>query len=234
MKKNKFLLILAFLGAMLACDDEGGQGSTGVDFETLSTFSDEDGGTITIPIRGGVAKAGNVRFSGTAVEGVDFEFAGVSDEGVQIEILDDDSLESIETIKVILNSPGNNVHTLSVGCDGGDVLGFNIASYAGTWHATEDYGAGGTFGPYNVTFAQDAGNPNMFLVTGFYGFATRKAYLVFDLANGIVSFPAQTPTNPGANGSIAGGSTGTFDLCENTLTIDLNYDGGDWVYRFQK
>lgn len=238
MKKNKLINKLIFaltLSVVLfACSDDDSSGSNNPDFAGITSSTTEGIGTITIPLRGGKVSEGDITFGGTAEEGIDFTLAGVTNEGVQLAITNDALYEGNETIRVQIPGSGNVIHTVTVYCDGDDSGGWDVADFAGVWHALEDYGGGSTFGPYNVTFVQDAGNANRYNFTNFYGFATRAAYVEFDVANGTVMFPAQTPTNPGANGAIAAGSTGTFDLCAETLTVNLNYDGGDWTYRFSR
>lgn len=235
---NKILFALALSVVVFACsDDESGSNAiNNPDFSGITSSTEEGAGTITIPVRGGNVSESDVTImdGGTAEEGVDFTVAGVSDEGVEIAIINDGSVEPNETFRVKLPGSGNVIHTVTIFCDGDDTGGWDVADFGGVWHALEDYGGGSTFGPYNVTFVQDAGDANRFNFTNFYGFATRAAYVIFDVPNGTVHFPAQTPTNPGTNGAIAAGSTGTFDLCEETLTVNLNYDGGDWTYRFSR
>lgn len=239
MKKIKFVVYEIFVALTLAlatigCIDDDNDGS-GVSFNGIATTVEEDDGTITIPLRDGSVSEGDIAFGGSATEGEDYTLVGVTDEGIQISLTDDSNYEAIETIRIQIPSSGNSIHTVSVLCDGDDTGGWAVADFAGVWHALEDYTSSdnGTFGPYNVTFVQDAENANRFNFTNFYGTAARAAYVVFDVAAGTVSFPDQTPTNPGSVGVITA-SSGTFDLCEKTLTIDLNYDGLDWVYRFDR
>lgn len=228
---NKFLFILSLPVLMLACSDDEGPKGTGTDFKSIATTIEEAGGTATIPLRNGSISESDIVFGGTATEGEDFEFSEVTAEGVQISIINDDKYEGTETIRVqIKNTTGNNIHTITIPCDGTDAGGWAVADFAGDWDALEDYGAGGTYGPYDVTLVQDDVNPNRFDFDNFYD-AGRDVYMIFDLEAGTVVFPDQTPL-PDATPDPLTGSTGTFDLCEGTLTINLNYDGSDWVYRF--
>ncbi|HEX8041267.1 MAG TPA: hypothetical protein VF490_19100 [Chryseosolibacter sp.] len=106
---------------------------------------------------------------------------------------------------------------------------YDAASWAGTFSAVEDYGASGTYGPYDVVLTQDASNPNRFHLDNFYD-SGLAAYIDFDGPNFTVSFPdGQTP-----NGKPITNSSGTFNQCRGTAIINLNYDGGDWVYRLTK
>lgn len=239
MKKNRYFtklfIALAIAGLVLGCSDDESPVGTGTDFSTLASTHEEADGTITIPLRGGSVSADDITFLGTATEGEDFTLVGVSGEGIQLSITDDDTYEAQETIKVKINTTGNNVHTVTIVCDGDDSGGYAVANFAGVWHATEDYGAGGTFGPYNVTFVQDGTDPNKFKFSNFYGSgSTYTAYVVFDVAAGTVSFPDQTVGAPTYDRGPLTASTGTFNLCEETLTINLTYDGGPWVYRFAR
>jgi len=244
MKKNKLIYALSMMCISLfmlqACsdDDSTSDSSSGVQFQKVATTLEESGGTITIPIRGGSVSGVELEFDGTATEGEDFEVVDITNDALEIQILDDGNYEDVEyaRVRMVGNGVGGNAFTtINILCDGGDSGGFNVASYAGSWSALEDYGGGSTFGPYNVTLTQDGANPNKFTFPNFYGSgATYTAYMIFDLASGTVSFPDQTVGAPANNRGPITNSTGTYDLCENTLTINLTYDGGPWVYRFTK
>lgn len=109
-----------------------------------------------------------------------------------------------------------------------DLVPFNPASWAGTYTALEDYGTS-TWGPYDVQFVQDATNPNRFHFDNFYD-SGLDAYVEFDGATRTVKFPdGQSP-----DGEDLTDSSGTFDPCTGELVINLNYDGGEWIYRFTK
>jgi hypothetical protein len=127
---------------------------------------------------------------------------------------------------------GNPFHTLTILSNCEDIVGLEPDYFAGDYDALEDYGAGGTYGPYDVTLVQDEDDPNRFDFDNFYD-AGYDAYIVFDIANGTVSFPNQNVGGDATNPAITD-SSGTFDLCDGTLTINLTYDGGPWVYRFTK
>lgn len=236
MKKNKiaykFFVALTLAFAIVGCSDDNNGGS-GVSFNSIATTVEEDSGIVTLTLRDGSVSADEIILGGSATEGEDYT-VGVTDEGIQITLINDVNYEAVETIRVQIPSSGNGIHTISVLCDGDDNVGWDVADFVGVWHATEDYGSS-TFGPYNVTFTQDAGNPNRFNFPNFYGSgATYTAYVVFDVANGTVSFPDQTVGAPANDRGPLTASTGTFDLCEETLTINLTYDGGPWVYRFSR
>ena len=77
----------------------------------------------------------------------------------------------------------------------------------------------------------------LFRSGNFYGTAALHAYIDFDGATGTVKFPDQDVEGDTSDPEITA-STGTYtvDLCAGTATliINLNYDGGDWVYQFVK
>lgn len=234
---NKILFALCLSVIAIGCSDDDGGGSS-VDFAGIASSLYEDNATteVTIPLRNGSVSEEDLIISGSATEGDDYTFDGVDGDGVHFTILEDDDWELNETIIVrIASSSGNSTHTVTLVSNCEDAVGVPLASFAGVWHATEDYGAGGTFGPYNVTFTQNATDPNRFSFPNFYGSgATYTAYLIFNTANGTVSFPDQTVGAPANNRGPLTASTGTFDLCDDTLTINLTYDGGPWIYRFSR
>lgn len=222
-----------------ACgDDDKGTAS----FATVyASYDEADGdGTITVPIRkDGSVSDSDIDFvlGGTATEGEDYQFLGLTSEGIQIKVIDNNSFsefggfEPNETVTVRMDgaTKGNKIFELTIvgDCDytAGD---FDAEYYAGTWAATEDYGSS-KYGPYEVEMVQDDVNPNRFDFDNFYD-SGLDAYIVFDGPNGTVKFPdGQTPS-----GKALTQSSGTFDRCNGTLTINLNYDGGNWVYRFVK
>lgn len=239
-KFNRFLFALAIAAVVVGCtsDDESPSGS-GIDFETLATTADETGGSVTIPLRNGTVSASAIVLGGTAVEGEDYEVTGVTSEGVQISIIDDNEFEPDETIRLQIPTTGNNIHTITIKSNCGDTENPYLKYFAGTWDATEKYGPepGDWYGPYHVEFTQDEEEPTEFHLDNFYD-AGRAAYLVFDVAAGTVHFPDQQPTPDPGSPTLLTGSSGTFviDECNGatTLTITLNYDGGEWEYSFVK
>jgi hypothetical protein len=233
MKKSiRFIPLLLSMGAAFmfqACsDDDAGSAS----FSTVyASYDEADGeGTVTAPIRkNGSVNDGDIKFvlGGTATEGEDYEFLGLTSEGVQIRVLDNDDytdymgFEPNETVTVRLDGPasGNKVFELTIvgDCDYKAEY-FDAEYYAGAWSALEDYG-GATYGPYDVELVQDEANPNRFDFDNFYD-SGLDAYIVFDGPNGTVKFPdGQTP-----GGKALTNSSGTFDQCSGVLT----------VYRFNK
>ena len=105
------------------------------------------------------------------------------------------------------------------------------ANWAGTYTANEVY-ASSAYGPYNVTFSQDPGNPNRYNFTNFWDYGL-PAYVVFtptadDPDGQIVEFPEQIVDGETLTG------TGTYDQCLGSFKIQTNYAGSDWRYDFKK
>jgi hypothetical protein len=108
------------------------------------------------------------------------------------------------------------------------VTAYAAEGWVGTFTALEDYGSA-HWGPYEVQFTQDVTIPNRFHLDNFYD-SGLPAYIEFDGAAGTVKFPdGQSP-----NGKPLTASSGTFNQCTGEATINLNYDGGDWIYHFTK
>ncbi len=243
MKKNKLVKLLFALTAplfMLACDeDEGAPATAPIDFVSIaSSYNEENGtGTLTLPLRGSAnTNDYSFEFGGSATQGEDYEVIGVSGEGFQISIIDDNNAEPNETIRVRmvssnLNLTGNAIHTVTIVSECEDTSP-DIDYFFGDWNATEKYGPtpDAWYGPYEITLLQDKADPNTFHFDNLYDSGC-DATMIFDLQAGTVYFPDQEPC-----GKPLTNSTGTFtmDPCNTTLTINLNYDGGDWVYSFTK
>lgn len=245
MKKNRLinrtLFALGLSVIVFACSDDGGNNEPGgVAFMGIgSSQNEDDANTVTIPLRGGSVDIDDITLGGTAEVDVDYTLDDVTDEGIVITIIDDNDLEPQETIRLQIPSGGNGTHTVNIVNNCEDTENVYQAYFEGMYSAIEKYGpdpATDWFGPYDVQVVQDEVDPTKFYVFGFYGFATRIAYFKTDIANGTATFPAQTPINPGANGSIAAGSTGTIDIasCDGSLTVNLTYDGGAWDYYLQR
>jgi hypothetical protein len=101
---------------------------------------------------------------------------------------------------------------------------FDGARWSGVAHSLEDYGGGSTYGPYDNNITQDPADPNVFYLDNFYDQGL-VAKMQFDPASGTVKFPDQT-----LGGKPLTNSSGTFVQCKGEAVINLNYDGGDWVY----
>lgn len=238
----KLFFALSLSVSLIGCGDDESSGS-GVTFNGIAStlFEDNATTTVTVPYRGGSLSEEDVVISGTATAGQDYTFDGITDEGLKFTILEDDKWEINETIVVRIPSSENSTHTVTLVSDCADVVGIVAAPFAGNWSATEFYcGLGVTtgscdFGPYTVTMTQDAENPNRLHFANFYGTAALKAYIDIDGAAGTVKFPDQDVEGDTSDPELTASSgTYTIDLCAGTgtLVINLNYDGGDWVYQF--
>jgi hypothetical protein len=119
MKKNKIskiLFALAIPVIIIGCDGDD-ETATTHDFASIATgFSEEDGSnTVTIPFRNvSSISESDLTISGTAVEGEDFNITSVTSEGIQIELLDDVTIEELETARIQLHgSEGNAIHNIT-------------------------------------------------------------------------------------------------------------------------
>jgi len=143
MKKNKLIKLLFIFCLpilILGCEKEIGEEinpkGTGADFGNLTdTYQEGDAGTLLIPFRNGTGEFANkveVSFGGSATEGEDFELAGITEDGIELTILDDDLVEGVEKIKVTISpTNGNNTFTVTlfddctdgIPCDGDHFVG---------------------------------------------------------------------------------------------------------------
>lgn len=244
MKKLNFLYtpILAACALLVfqSCEEEE---AVAVTFDRTITVSHEEANeTILIPIRGtGGFNASDLEFSfgGTATLDEDFAFKGFSiEEGVSIEILDDDVYEKIETINILMTSKSgltvsnaNHKITITNDCDWLAADGaseFDSLLWTGSYSALEDYGGGDTYGPYHVEFEVYEDDPTELVFHNFWDSGI-EAVVKMNPNTGTVVFPDfETPY-----GIISG--EGTFNQCDKSFTIETHftYDGGQyWVYTF--
>jgi hypothetical protein len=244
LKQGLFYLSIVGMGlTFTACSEDEGGGTplTGAYFErTASSYIEGDGNaTHEIAVLGFKGSESDIEFSfaGTATEGEDYDVVGFSNGVLTLTLLDDNLFENNETIRIqIVDAKGgvgrtrfHLVNLSSPECT--DNVGLDVSYFAGHWDALEDYGGGSTYGPYEIELIQDSEDPNVFHFDNLYDSGC-DAYMVFDMEAGTVYFPDQAPC-----GVDLTNSSGTFniDLCnQSTLTINLNFDGGDWIYRFTK
>lgn len=238
---NKILLSLAVVASMFGCDSDDDTKAS-ADFASIASSYDEASGTgvVTIPLRNaGDVSSLSFTYEGTATQGSDYEVVGVTAEGLQIRVIDDNILEGSETVRITLKSSngklsGNAIHTLTILSNCEDLEGLQLADFAGDFHATEKYGPtpAAWYGPYALKLVQDEDDPTIFWLDNFYD-SDIEAYISVDIANGTVHFPDQVAEEEDLTAS-----SGTFDFCtvagHLTLTISLNYDGGDWEIELVK
>jgi len=220
---------------VLACKDDEGPMPITSDFPSIASTYSETVGTITIPFRNATpAFVSNpeIKFSGSATQGSDFTLVGVTAEGIQLSIIDDNLIELSEVIKVRIGTTGNNIHEVTIVSNCEDTESPYLGYFSGTYGATEKYGpnppASNWYGPYDLTLVQDKDDPTKFSMTNFYD-AGRGAYVKVDLDAGTIFFPNQTPSG---STRVLTNSSGTYTItpCGIEVEIALNYDGGDWVY----
>lgn len=108
---------------------------------------------------------------------------------------------------------------------------FVANTWGGTFEALEIY-SNGIYGPYNLSFSQDATNPNRFNTDNFWD-SGYGAYIVFTPStlptNQIVEFPAQTA----AGGGTIARSVGAYDECTKSFKVNVNYTEGGTTYTFR-
>lgn len=242
---NKILFALCLSVIAIGCSDDDGDGGSSVEFAGIaSSLYEEDATTsVTIPLRNGSVSESDIILQGSATVDEDYTFDGIDDDGIHFTILEDDEWEYDETVVIRIPSSGNATHTLTLVSNCEDLEGVNSYPFRGNWRATEYYcGFGVTtgscdFGPYAVTLSWDPEHPNQLEIANFYGVAALHAYVEVDGAAGTVRFPDQDVEGDTSSPEITA-STGTYtiDPCtgNGTMTLNLNYDGGDWIYYLQK
>lgn len=120
---NKLALALSIVVVVMSCSDD--DSGTSVDFAGIATsFLEADGQTtITIPFRNASSSISmdDITIEGTATQGADADYTidGVTEEGIQITLNDDDAAEIVETIRIriLTGDEGNLIHTVSLMSD---------------------------------------------------------------------------------------------------------------------
>lgn len=209
-KKILFALYLPVL--MLACTEEDTPPAVSNDFASIgSGYSEADGDkTVVIPFRN-VSKAytlTDLKLSGDATEGDDYQVIGVSKDGIEIKFINDDEAENVETLQITiidpLSSTGNFTHTVTlVSEDLGflnikmlwtapvdlDLYSLYFDEEADDWEVVDFSDNGKTLDPIDWTDAD-----------GMYGFS----YNYYDGADDAVDFSSVfTPTGVKLNGASA-------------------------------
>jgi hypothetical protein len=228
--KLTFVAILSV--AITACDDD--EESASADFASIaSTYEEPDAGTVTIPLRNaGNVGALDVDLGGTAVEGEDYTVDGITQEGVNISIIDDNKLEGNETIRVKLTGAGlsgNLIHTITVLSNCEDTEGLALDAFNGDY--TTSYKIGSTvYTPYHEELEADEEDETLLWTLDFFA-EPIEAYIKVDLAAGTAYFPDQ---DAGGYAITESSGTVTYDLCAGTatFTIDLLIDGDPWTFTY--
>jgi hypothetical protein len=118
MKKSisNILFALTLPAMILGCDSDDDDFSATADFAGVGSSAVETDGTITIPFRNASSvSASDITIGGDAEEGTDYTIVGVTSEGVEIQVLDENEPEERETIRLMFNgSNGNAVHTVNL------------------------------------------------------------------------------------------------------------------------
>ncbi len=117
-----------------------------------------------------------------------------------------------------------------------DFCAYDVSFWAGAYDATEVYSSS-VYGPYTVNLSADGTVPNRFNIARFYDnyYGTQTAYIDFSPSTSAgpstqtVKFPDQTSA-----GRNITKSSGTYDQCLGTIRLNLDYDGGAWVYSLKK
>lgn len=234
MKKNKLfklLFIFCLPILMVACEEEIGEENspkgTGTDFETVSSsYKEIDGtGTVTIPFRNGSVSESDISITGTATAGVDYEFVGVTGEGVQISVIDDNEFEpDLETIRVVIEgTTGNNVHTITVYSNCEDTEAYSGLLFRGSYEVVQD-----DWEDYSVgdVLTLEAIDETHFQIDHYPNTSVNNHPLVItldDLATGAAIIESQYNGSYNASGSQAVTTTGsgTVNGCEIELTMDM-------------
>jgi hypothetical protein len=241
MKNNKLFinLLLAFgiTSIVVGCDSDDESGIS-VDFASIASTVYEQAGTntVTLPLRnsGDVASL-DVVFGGTAQEGEDFELIGITDEGVQISIIDDSKFEDNETVRVELSGSGlngNSIHTITIVNNCEDTDDLEAGFFVGAFTMREIYAPDDIYGPYTLEWVQDEVNPNKYWTDHFWDTPNLRAYIVFDPATKTVSFPQQIPVAISPLRIITSEPAAVTDNCKFVITT--HYRGSTWEYEFIK
>lgn len=129
-----FITVLAAAAAFQACSEDAGNNTStdlnGASFEkTISSYNEADGdGTVEIVVEDAGSDV-EFEYTGTALEGVDYDVVGFANGVLTLALYDDDSLENNEYVRVrIMSGSGRNpIHTVNMSSDCEDVLGFQLA-----------------------------------------------------------------------------------------------------------
>lgn len=225
-KKILFALYLPVL--MLACTEEDTPPAVSNDFASIGSGYSESGGdkTVVIPFRN-VSKAytlTDLKLSGDATEGDDYQVIGVSKDGIEIKFINDDEAEKVETLQITIIDPvsstGNFTHTVTLVSDDLGFLDIKLL-----WTANVDLDAYSLYfdeaiDDWKVVSFSDPGNTlakiDWTAADGMYGFS----YNYYAGADDAVDFSSVfTPTGVKLNGASA---VLTFNATYTLANVDPN------------
>lgn len=110
-----------------------------------------------------------------------------------------------------------------------DYCSYVANSWAGTYDATELSELFGAYGPYNVTFVQDGGDPNKYTTDNWYDSGI-TIYFTFSVSSNPATQVITVPSQPNPNNTartIVG--SGTYNQCLNEAAISFTYTQGTAV-----
>lgn len=234
MKRNKliqiFLVIFSLSLLAISCgDDDGDKASAGF-AGIATTYYEEDGEvTITIPFVNGSVSESDILVDGSATENEDFEILSVTDEGVQIKLMDDDVYEETERLRFRISKAGNGnvthvVTIVSNNCE--DEVGMEVADLTGVWTVVTDEWEDFVPGDHVTIAAIDATHVEI-LEYPATTVAPRVGLTltISNLATGAIIVESQDNGSYNASGTQRVTSTGTGEVtgpCAIDLT--LNFD----------
>ena len=99
---------------------------------------------------------------------------------------------------------------------------YDNSDWAGLYDATESSEFFGGYGPYDVTLAQDVGNPNRFNINNWYDSGI-PIYIIFQPSVDVVTQVVTAPAQKHPNGVRTISAEGTYNQCTNEITLDFLY-----------
>jgi hypothetical protein len=230
MKKNKriniSLVIFGLCALAVSCsDDDGGKNSAGFAGIASSYVEGKGDITLTIPFVNGSFSQSDIVIDGSATPGEDYEMLGVTEEGVEIKLLDDSECEDFETIRLRINGAprnANSMHTVTIASNADEP--YTTAELAGTYTIVadewEDFHEGDEVTVERV-------DDNNIRIIEYPATTVDHAGLVItitNLATGAATVVSQSNGSYNASGTQATTTTGsgTVSKC-NGLDLNLNF-----------
>jgi hypothetical protein len=251
---NKLLFGFALAAVAFSCDDNDDEVAVQTDFGTIASTHEESAGTVTIPLRvvGDVSDL-EVAFGGTATEGEDFTLAGITSEGVQLNIVDDANFEFTETIRVTLSKGtdelyGNAIHNITLLSQCSDPEGSSsiLSLFEELEGIDGNLDGGGFEGEGAIHVAEVSAGTytidglNVDFMEHFWGEEIQESELVTVTvdATGAVTIPDQyifTTLYAGDLYEYHIVGSGQIDPCTQTLTLDYEvitdgFEVGAWLH----